>query len=135
MYKGVCVTAIFKDSQNRILVGSRGSSNRYDFPGGKIEEKDNVNGKDKVLETALFREVEEETGLNSLTFEQLTDSDKPMVTVANWAHHIFLIKSYQGIISNPEHEKHNDWEWLTKEELMQKPCVFIVTQLLNSGLI
>lgn len=116
----VVVANVVYDKQGRFLVGLHRDGhkeNLYAFPGGKVE--------DESCTKAFWRELREETGLkkNFLPLEFLGISEQ------SFKEKRFLILFYatlydcaiMGLPYTVEPHKHYKWEWLTIDEIRQKP--------------
>jgi len=102
---GTC--AIITNSQNQVLLGKRKNSYKagmYGLPGGRIELNE-------LIATAITREVEEETGIKSLSFTFVG------VVRENQGKYDFIHFVFSAQISNQEPvlcepDKCEGWEWI-----------------------
>jgi len=106
---------------NRFLVVHNISRNRYEFPGGKLDE-----GED--YKDCARRELLEEIGIQAVSMSYFASRD---ITVesGDWRGEFWIVNSYNGVPAIPESEAHklNDLRWVTADELAGLPQIPRVT--------
>ncbi len=108
---------VIRDGKLLLIHRFRDGSEYYAFPGGGVEE-----GED--LETALKREILEETGLNLVSYEPLFEQPED-----GKVFHFFRCELEEGewILGGPEREKQSPanrylFEWVDLTELPGLNC-------------
>ena len=99
----------------KILLGKRNKDRLYpdiwDIFGGHIEENE-------TKEKTLYRELEEELGIQAIKFEFLESyRDKDPTFGMEYVHHIFIVHSWEGIPVNSNENEHECIGWFSKSEL------------------
>jgi 8-oxo-dGTP diphosphatase len=115
MDKGLIIHTVIYNHERKVLIIKRGKVNDilpeyWDIPGGTLED-----GEDPAM--GAIREAKEETGLDianlRLFFEHSNvdvAKNKQFVTL------VFMAKYPDGeVVLNPE--EHEDYEWITPEEI------------------
>lgn len=98
----------------KILLGKRNKDRLYpdiwDIFGGHIEPNE-------TKEQTLQRELHEELGIEVNSFEFLESyQDKEPTYGYDYVHHIFIVKSWEGIPKNKNTDEHESIGWFSKEE-------------------
>lgn len=126
----VAVALIGRDG--RVLMQRRRRGSRYgslwEFPGGKVEPGES-------LESALFREIEEELGisLNPNDIEPLAFSSDPTLPPAPRAPHVVLLYTCRSWTGEPRCRQGDGIAWFAPEtlpELAMPPLDYPLAQAL-----
>ena len=88
---------------------------KWDIPGGRIES-------DEALEVALAREVNEETGLQLTKVDRLLAAQDIFVPAAE-IHVVRLTYTGQAKGDVTIGDEHDDYRWMTREEVLSEPHV------------
>ena len=112
---GLAVKALVDDGEGRCLLirrsmGSKFFAGKWDLPGGKVDA-----GED--FETALRREVEEETGLN-ISLEGVagvSEHEMPAVRVA-----VLFLEARAKSSKVQLSREHDAYEWVLRSELADR---------------
>lgn len=116
----ITVKAVIVNDEGKILLLKRAekentNSSKYDLPGGGIEKGENV-------ETALKREIEEETGLTDIEIEsviRVSEYPEGHEKLDDLKALRFLVYCNSGEIKlNPK--EHSGYEWLNFDEAIKK---------------
>ena len=121
---------------NKILIVKSMFDNRWEMPGGFIDENES-------LTTALKREIKEEVGLSSKVGKPLETTafwHKPKFKLNNKAYDArIIVIAYKATVSSDKiklSEEHSDYGWVTIKELSKYPISrgskFIVNHLLKN---
>lgn len=93
----------------------------WQFPGGRVEE-----GEDPQI--AARRELSEETGLDLPDHRFLFIAESPPMTGYKSekyiGHRFGVVLHKDEQLSNPEPDKHTEWEWVTIGELRNRVMLF-----------
>lgn len=106
------VKALIDDGRGRYLVlrrsaSSKANAGKWDFPGGKLDPGES-------LDTALAREVEEETGL-TVVVERVAGSAQSESATARIAYLLMACRYISGEVVLSE--EHDDYAWVERREL------------------
>jgi 8-oxo-dGTP diphosphatase len=106
------VKAVIRDKQDRCLVvrrsaGSKNDAGCWDFPGGKVDAGER-------FDTALLREIQEETGL-SVELAKILGAAESNLRDRKVAYLILEARLVQGQVRLSE--EHDGFEWMTLENL------------------
>jgi ADP-ribose pyrophosphatase YjhB (NUDIX family) len=128
----VVVANVILDKQGRMLIGKHKNGHKaelYAFPGGKLE--------DETLDECFWRELKEETGLNKpwsdakprfLGISEQAFKEKRFLIL--FFYHPYITR-LMGIPQTLEPGKHYGWEWLTFEEIRDKPLAGSIKDFLS----
>ncbi len=116
-------------NEDKILATRRSATNDYkpgvwDFPGGKVEAGE-------TPEAGLRREIKEETGLD-VNVGRIDHVFANLTELPQMQYFLLLYECvFKGgdIILNPE--EHDEYRWVTIEELRQMPTIHLIESWIN----
>lgn len=129
----VVVANVIYDKQGRLLIGMHKDGNKknlYAFPGGKVETE--------TIENAFWRELKEETSLKKPNFDvkleflglhEVGFKEKRFLIL------FYAAPYYEDKMGKPyavEPHKHHGWEWLTVQEIANKPLASSTSDFLKT---
>lgn len=105
-------TVAIQDGAGRFLTvhHAKKAQHPWRWPGGKVEL-----GELPIV--AAIRELYEELGLIAEEIKFVT-SMSHVSDGAFWMGHFYLVKNFQGVVTFAEPDKHDDWRYMTIEELI-----------------
>ncbi len=128
--------AIVLRHEDKILtcqrIGCHDMNGSWQLPGGRIETEYGESAQE-----AAFRELVEETGINPHTINYarsvlgmgIGTTDQGCLHFTTFF--LFDCLGERPVPVNREPDKHADWEWLTKEELLAKPIFNLIVEILK----
>ncbi len=111
-------------NQNKILIAQRKElkhDNKWEFPGGKIEEGENP-------QQALKRELQEELAIASLSIKAFHKHTCTINSEQTIELHTFIVDEFCG---RPQALSHKKLAWVSKEDLVNYPFLVADKELVN----
>jgi 8-oxo-dGTP diphosphatase len=112
MKKGVSIIVLNKEREYLIFFHKK--LNIWAPPSGKVEPDENI-------EDAVFRELKEEVGITlkeiKFLFNEIIDLSK--YKMGKLDVYTYLVEKYEGDPENMEPDKHENLQWIKKEDLLK----------------
>ena len=114
------IRAIILNERNKVLLIKRSEDDRYspgrwEFPGGKLEEGENVT-------EALRKEIFEETGLQMTTSSTLVHSESEVLTSGPYKGLVYVVLVGLAKVADDKvrlSEEHSDYVWVNYESISE----------------